>query len=96
MEITGSNKGQPVIKGGSVELRCVSNSGTQPLQLRWGFNRPAGAITRKNGSNLVMFVNNVQRNFCVDCTGTNTAGTHSDNECITVRRFISLVLALTG
>ena len=84
--INGSNNGQPVLKGGSVVLQCIPNAGIPPPQLRWGSSRPAGATTQRSGNSLVMVVNDVREDFCVNCTGTNIAGNDFDSECITVRK----------
>ena len=85
VDITGSNKGRPVNQGATVDLVCVPVTGTPAPALSWDpATIPANSIQRRVGGNITITLFNVQEYVCVDCVGTNAAGNHRDQECVSV------------
>ena len=85
VEITGTNRGQPVVFGGRVTFECIPRAGVPAPNLRWR-NLPVGGVTSRRGSALVLTIQRMTERFCVDCVGENTAGIDRDTECVEVQR----------
>ena len=88
VDLTGSNNGQPVPYGDPVSLTCVPLSGlplpTLEITGGRGFQLPSGTTTVQVGNNTITSIPSLTEDVCIDCIGTNLAGTGSDQECLRV------------
>eukprot|EP00117_Sycon_ciliatum_P024540 scpid11042/ scgid20575/ Fibropellin-1; Epidermal growth factor-related protein 1; Fibropellin-I; SpEGF I; UEGF-1 len=88
VDLTGSNNGQPVNEGSPVSLTCIPTAGAPSPRLEVlpapGYALPPGTRSRLSGERLIIDVPSIDRYTCFDCIGTNSAGSGSDRECISV------------
>eukprot|EP00117_Sycon_ciliatum_P018230 scpid12394/ scgid16927/ Hemicentin-1; Fibulin-6 len=88
VRLTGSNQGQSVQQGDSVTLRCEPVDGNPNPTLTWeapGSEQIPTTITRI-GNALILELEQVLRDFCVICRGTNSAGSDTEEICVRVER----------
>lgn len=85
VEISGTNKGRPINQGADVDLRCIPVSGVPDPTLSWDASTvPSNSLQRREGNAISIEIFRVQGSFCIDCVGTNAAGTTRESECIQV------------
>ena len=81
----GTADGATVPKGGTITLRCDPVAGFPEPTLRWD-SVPPSSQQGTDGDSLTITVSNVNSDFCIDCIGQSTSGTHSDQECVVIRK----------
>lgn len=89
VDLTGSHRGQPVNVGSRVQLVCVPVTGRPDPVLTVspsaGFSQPADTrFTTNDDGSVVVDIPRLSGDVCFNCVGVNPAGTHSDEECISV------------
>ena len=84
IRLSGSNNGRPVVYGNSVRLECEPVGGIPFPTVSWGGQLPEGASTSTNGNTLVVTLDNIQKEACVQCIGTSLGGETREDLCVPV------------
>ena len=77
----------PVLRGGTARIRCIPVTGIPLPALTWEQAHPPQSTVLRVEENSFITVSNVQADFCVNCIGISPVGLHSDQLCVTVRKY---------